>query len=350
MNITRSKLLTSLCVVLCLGLLAPTVWSVYQTATTTAEVGKRASELVSSLNDDQRELAVLPYDSEKRVDWHFIPMDTRKGLMLRDMTEEQREQAYKLLQACLSEAGYEKARRIMNLEKLLLALEGEGSRFRRDYLKYYFSFFGDPRQENRWGLSVEGHHLSLNFVFEDDRMIASTPQFFAANPAIIKSENDLGIELESEVLMQEQKLAFQLINQMNDEQRQLAIIDAKCPRDIRGPVGTHPPQEPPAGLPASRMNADQCQILRALIAEYAQAIPPKLAALRLKQIEEDGFENVHFAWAGATKPGIGHYYRIQADSFLIEFVNTQPDAAGNPANHIHSVWRDMRGDFALSAN
>ncbi|MEO1972064.1 MAG: DUF3500 domain-containing protein, partial [Pirellulaceae bacterium] len=47
------------------------------------------------------------------------------------------------------------------------------------------------------------------------------------------------------------------------------------------------------------------------------------------------------------KPGIGHYYRIQGPTFLIEFVNTQPDAAGNPANHIHCVWRDMKGDFAI---
>ena len=49
------------------------------------------------------------------------------------------------------------------------------------------------------------------------------------------------------------------------------------------------------------------------------------------------------------RPGIGHYYRIQGPTFLIEFVNTQPDAEGNPASHIHCVWRDPRGDFALSA-
>ena len=66
-----------------------------------------------------------------------------------------------------------------------------------------------------------------------------------------------------------------------------------------------------------------------------------------KRSSRKGSGKVHFAWAGADKPGIGHYYRIQGPTFLIEFVNTQPDSAGNPANHIHSVWRDMRGDFAL---
>jgi hypothetical protein len=56
---------------------------------------------------------------------------------------------------------------------------------------------------------------------------------------------------------------------------------------------------------------------------------------------------VRFAWAGSDKPGNNVYYRIQGEAFLIEFGNTQPDGAGNPANHIHTVWRDLRGDFAL---
>ncbi len=32
-------------------------------------------------------------------------------------------------------------------------------------------------------------------------------------------------------------------------------------------------------------------------------------------------------------------------SFVVEFVNVQPDAEGNPANHIDRVWRDETGDF-----
>ncbi len=72
-----------------------------------------------------------------------------------------------------------------------------------------------------------------------------------------------------------------------------------------------------------------------------------MAKARLEEIEKDGLVKVHFAWAGAEKPGIGHYYRVQGPTFLIEFVNTQADSAGNPANHIHSVWRDMRGDLAV---
>ena len=69
----------------------------------------------------------------------------------------------------------------------------------------------------------------------------------------------------------------------------------------------------------------------------------------MKELDAAGFDKVHFAWAGATEPGVGHYYRVQGPTCLVEFVNTQPDAAGNIANHIHCYWRDIRGDFALPA-
>ncbi|MCA8985614.1 MAG: DUF3500 domain-containing protein [Planctomycetaceae bacterium] len=349
MKTPRTALLASALVLFCSGLLVTSGWSVFQPATAITGVTRLAGEFLESLEPKQHEQAVLSYDSELRVNWHFIPMETRKGLKLRDMTEPQRDRAYKLLQTCLSEAGYTKARGIMNLEKLLYSLEAVGQRERRDDLKYYFTFFGDPRQEERWGISIEGHHLSLNFVFEGDRMVASTPQFFAANPAVIKTQNSLGFEQGKQILRDEQELAFQLVQSLTAEQQRGAIIDAKAPKEIRNAGAVHPPQEPASGIPAAQLLPEQQKMLRQLIDAYAGAIPPKVAALRLKQIEEDGFKNVHFAWAGATQPGIGHYYRIQGESFLIEFVNTQPDAAGNPANHIHCVWRDMHGDFALSA-
>ena len=76
-------------------------------------------------------------------------------------------------------------------------------------------------------------------------------------------------------------------------------------------------------------------------------MPQPIADARLKEIHDAGFDKVYFAWAGADKPGVGHYYRVQGPTFLIEYVNLQPDAAGNPANHSHAVWRDVRGDFGV---
>ena len=332
------------------GLSATTSFSYLHVQQTATEIGsgELAAELLDALDEQQLAAAMLPYDSEKRVDWHFIPLETRKGLKLREMSAEQQKQAHKLLQSCLSEAGYNKARKIMHLENLLYSLEAPGSRERRDPLKYYFTVFGDPRSEERWGLSVEGHHLSLNFVFDGDKMVASTPQVFAVNPAIIKTENQLGFEMGAQILPVEQDLAFELVNSLSAEQQGKAIFAKTALKEVRDPGSKHPSQDPAIGLPAGEMTEAQQQTFLKLITEYAEALPDQAARVRLDEIQEHGFDQVHFAWAGSKTPGIGHYYRIQGPSFVIEFVNTQPDAAGNPANHIHCLWRDMRGDFAIS--
>ena len=47
-----------------------------------------------------------------------------------------------------------------------------------------------------------------------------------------------------------------------------------------------------------------------------------------------------FAWAGPVERGAGHYYAVRGPTFLLEYDNTQDDA-----NHIHSVWRDLRRDW-----
>ena len=67
-----------------------------------------------------------------------------------------------------------------------------------------------------------------------------------------------------------------------------------------------------------------------------QACPDSCA----QQLKQEKLGDIHFAWAGATVLGKGHYYRVQGKSFLIEFDNTQ-----NNANHIHSIWRDFDADF-----
>ena len=43
---------------------------------------------------------------------------------------------------------------------------------------------------------------------------------------------------------------------------------------------------------------------------------------------------------GGLEKGQPHYYRIQGTTFLVEYDNTQ-----NDANHIHTVWRDFKGDW-----
>ena len=84
-----------------------------------------------------------------------------------------------------------------------------------------------------------------------------------------------------------------------------------------------------------------------LLEEYNSHLAPSIAQQTLAEIKEAGNDQIYFAWAGATKPGVGHYYRVQGPTFVLELINVQADPAGHTANHIHSVWRSLRGDFAV---
>jgi hypothetical protein len=333
-------LVAALCCVTTVG------WTYSRKAATATLTAENAQAFLSQLAADQQAIAHLPYESPQRINWHFIPLEERKGLQIRNMNDAQREAAHALLRSALSQIGYDKATKIMSLETLLHELEGSRRRFARDPERYYFTVFGEPKSAGRWGLSVEGHHLSLNFVFEGDEVVSSTPQVFCANPAEVKNENQSGIAVGTRLLRDEEALAFDFVKALTEEQKKTAIFDATAPKEVREPGTPQPPQDPPIGLPAAQMTSEQQQQLRKLIEVYTSAMPDDVASERLAAIDAD-FGGVHFAWAGPTEPGIGHYYRLQGSTFVLEFVNTQPDAAGNMANHIHTVWRDMHGDFGV---
>lgn len=306
-----------------------------------------AKAFLASLNEKQLAQAKFEFDSEKRVQWHFIPMDTRKGLPLMEMEPAQKELALKVLQAAVSNVGYTKATKIMSLENVLRTLEGPTSHERRNPEKYYFTLFGDIAQGQRWGLSVEGHHLSLNFVMQGNKIIDSTPQFFATNPAELKDDYGPGFKKGLQVLREEEQLGLKMLKTLDAEQTKVATLPGDVPTEIRGAGEVQPPTTEAQGISVAKMTDEQKAALKALMTAYTNKMRPNVSKERWTLIDEAGFDKVTFAWSGGDRLGVGHYYRVQGPTFVIEFINVQPDAAGNPANHIHCVWRDMQGDFDL---
>lgn len=312
-----------------------------------------ASAYLETLDQTQRELTMENFDSAERVGWHFIPKDKRKGLLLSEMNDAQRTAALRLLRSALSEAGYFKANRIMLLEEVLNEMEGGKGRWERNPQRYYVTLFGNPNataESNRWGLSFEGHHLSLNFVCNGNQVVDSTPQFMAANPATVMGETSVTLGKGTAVLSLEEQLGFKLINALDSSQQNVAMIGDEAPAEIRFAGEPQCVVAEPEGIAFAELNETQQSALKELVSLYTDIAPESVAQVRREQISEDSWNNVRFAWAGATKPGIGHYYRVQGKRFLIEFVNTQSDPAGNPANHIHCVYRDLSGDFDLPIN
>ncbi|MCE9524616.1 MAG: DUF3500 domain-containing protein [Planctomycetales bacterium] len=349
----RPLLLVSL---LLIALVATSAWSFYRRTGAGEGMTAQASKFLDTLSADQKKIAILPYESEARVGWHFIPFfdkdgkPGRKGLQVRNMDEGQRKAAQELLRSALSEVGYGKATKIMATEALLKELEKgvQGGQI-RDTERYYFTVFGAPTADGKWGLSVEGHHLSLNFVVDKGHVVSSTPTAFAANPATVMNEVLPAFPKGTRILKGEEQLAFDLLASLTPEQKKIVIVDEKPMEEVRNAGKPQPETGGPAGIAAAKLTSDQVKILRSLLSEYASNMPADVADERLAAIDKAGFENVTFVWMGAEKPGIGHSYRVQGPTFQIEFVNRQKDAAGNEANHIHCLWRDVRGDFAIPA-
>jgi len=71
-------------------------------------------------------------------------------------------------------------------------------------------------------------------------------------------------------------------------------------------------------------------------------MPDEVSRAWLDEIRHAGPEGVKFSWTGPADCTQAHAYRVQGPTFLIEFNNTQ-----NGANHIHSIWRNMLGDFGI---
>ncbi len=73
---------------------------------------------------------------------------------------------------------------------------------------------------------------------------------------------------------------------------------------------------------------------------YLDRWRPDLAAETFAKFDAAGLDKISFAWAGGLDRTKQTYYRIQGPTFLIEFDNFQ----GN-GNHVHTVVRDLKGDF-----
>jgi hypothetical protein len=288
---------------------------------------------LASLEPGQRSKALFEFEDAERLNWHFVPR-ARRGLPLREMTAEQRDLAREILRAALSRRGYLAASTIIELE-LVLREMGENPAVRDPEL-YYFSIFGTPSHAAPWGVRAEGHHLSLNFTLVQDTLIATTPAFLGANPAEVRSGSRRGLR----VLADEEDIARDLVLSLDERQRRAALIAAETPRDIV--TGNAARVEPlsPIGIRVTELRPEQRTILVRLLDVYLGRMAEPIAVRRRAELERTDFDHVAFAWAGSTRKGEAHYYRIQGPSFLIEYDNTQ-----NRANHIHTVWRDFDGDF-----
>lgn len=294
-----------------------------------------AEIFLQSLDVSQLKEIQFPFDHSLKEQWHYLPalIFGRPGIQLKNLNAAQKELAFKLLRSHLSQTGYDKVLKIVDLENVLAEISRNYDM--RDPEQYAFAFYGDPLNDDLWAWSFEGHHISLNFTIQGNN-VSVAPAFLGANPATIKEGKRKG----ERTLGREEDLGFELVNAISEKQWQRAIIQGDAFSDIVTTNSIEAAPLDPIGIKMKGLNSQQQKILVDLIDEYLSNMPAHLAERRREKLKEEEFEEIKFGWAGSTRSGEPHYYRIQGKTFLIEFDNVQ-----NNANHIHSVWRDFNGDF-----
>ena len=364
--------------------------------TLTATMAEAAEALLSAFSPDQVGRATFLFSNhDERRRWFYTPTD-HGGVPLRDLDPRQQQSVLQLLATGLSVPGFHTAAIIMGLENVLDRKEEWRARFARDRERssrgrdpnmYYVSIFGRPGSAEPWGWRYGGHHVSVHYTILDGATVVPTPVFFGADPA----ESALGGGTLLRPLAGEEDRGRALLQALTSEQRTTAVISPVAPPDLV--IGNRPSVEDgalpphnrdvwrerlegdalqrslrlqagleemlqirpehlealrysarPKGLSAAAMTATQRDLLLALAEQYATRLPDELATAEMERWSGDRLDSVHFAWAGGIEPHQPHYYRIQGPRLLIEYDNTQ-----GGGNHVHSVWRDPDGNFAIDA-
>ena len=327
-------ILRALLLLVSLALLAVPLWG--QEGVSTSML-KASRAFLATLTPEQKARSNFPFNSDERFRWFYTPV-SRKGIPFKEMTELQKKAAMDLLRAGLSEKGYTKAETIRSLEDVLREVE-QGSGPTRDTGLYFFTFFGEPSESTSWGWRYEGHHLSQNWTIVNGKSVSaigSSPQFFGANPAEVRSGPLKG----KRALAGVEDLGRSIVKSLKTVQRSEAVLSGSAPSEILTSNQRKAAIQEDKGIAYAKLDKEQQGLLLTLIEEYLNAQPRALAQARLKKIRDSGLNTIKFAWIGGLEKGEGHYYRVQGKTFLIEYDNTQ-----NDANHIHCVWRDFTNDW-----
>jgi hypothetical protein len=319
----------------------------------TAEVVAATEAFLATLDDAQREQVSFDFDDElKESNWSNLPapLVERSGVPFSEMTEEQQQAAMAMLQAALSEEGYQKTVGIMVGDQALADEGGGGDlQFGADF--YYFTIFGTPSETEPWMLQYGGHHLALNLTVDGEDNVL-TPSFTGVQPSeyTLDQASDLPAFVPAGVLEgpivrpmgDENDLAFELINALDPEQQEEAILDYEVTDLVLG-AGEDVRVLEPEGLPASEMPPEQQALLLDVVREWAGIANEGAAETRMSEIEQNLGET-YFAWYGPTTNGEPIYYRITSPTLHIEFSHQDAPPPGGIL-HIHSVYRDPTNDY-----
>ena len=323
------------------GVVQGNLFSIADTGVSNGEVVRAAKQFLQGLTAAQRVKTLHAVDDLEWRRWANIHLSTRRGVGLLEMDAEQKALAFDLMRASLSARGFQTAQDIMKLEGHLADLLDNYVEYGEE--RYWFTVMGEPSESEPWGWQLDGHHLIVNF-FVLGSQVVMTPTFMGSEP----TRADTGRFAGTVILQEETDLALQFVNALSDEQRALAIVEArKTGNNNYGELFSDNVVVPEQGLGLATLDAAQKTLAVELISLYTGQMRDAQAAVKLEEIMAH-WDNTRFAWIGDTGPEAVFYYRIQSPVVLIEFDHQGPIALDGPRvpsrNHIHTVVRTPNGN------
>lgn len=304
---------------------------------TTAGVVAAAETLLATLDDSQRAAVLFAYDdAEQRANWSNFPTGIfqRAGLRLGDLSQEQRDAVYGVLEATLSPEGYQRVLEQVTSDEVLKNTDSGGNLiFGQD--EFHFSILGTPSATDPWMWQFGGHHLALNATIVGGTIVL-TPSLTGGQPIKYTADGQEVFQWQ-----EENDAAFALINALDADQQKQAILGDSYINLVLGP-GEDGKTIQPEGIQVATLNADQQKLLLDLVRVRVGMLKEDDAAAKMAEVEAN-LADTWFAWYGPTTNGEAAYYRIQGPTLFIEY--SPQSMGGSAVDHIHAMFRDPTNDY-----
>lgn len=317
------------------------LFKIESTGVSTEPIVSAADAFLGGLTDDQRQRTTFPVDDLEWRKWDNRHSPPRQGVSFKEMTEEQRQKAFALLQASLSAKGLRLSQDIMKLNGTLAELANNYDEY-GEWL-YWITVMGKPSKTEPWGWQLDGHHLVINYFVLGDQVVMS-PVFIGSEPIRATSGKFAG----TEVLQEEQNKGLALLRSLDESQKKQAVLSvSKTGNNALSQAYQDNLDLDFAGIPASRFDEKQRNQLMGLIQLFVHNNREAHAKIKMDEVARY-LDRTYFSWIGGDTDSSVFYYRIHSPVILIEFDHQNrvaPFRSREPSReHIHAVVRTPNGN------
>jgi Protein of unknown function (DUF3500) len=320
--------------------------------TNTDEVVAAANVFLATLSDEQRDTVGYDFtDEAKKSGWSNFPVAVapRNGIALGDLTEEQKAAALAVMEAALSDKGYQDLLGIRQADNYLSANQaagggavrgqgggGQGPGVSFGEGLYYLAFFGEPSETEQFTVQFGGHHAAYNITY-DGADVTLSPTLTGIEP----TQFDFGGQSYTPLADKGTSIVAALVS-LGESELADAEISGSYDDLLLGPGNDGPFPEPEGILVSGLTQAQQDKITAVLHAWVGDLDDDAAEGLVAKYVSE--YDQTYLGWSGGTTlDNAETYVRVDGPSVWIEF-SGQPGAEIEGV-HPHTIIRDQTADY-----